>query len=67
MLRKNKYNLNAISHDTCAGLIRRAVEQGVVVTEVYIDTVGDPEKYRAKLQSIFPGINITVAKKADSL
>jgi ribonuclease H2 subunit A len=67
MLRKNKYNLNAISHDTCAGLIRRALERGVVVTEVYIDTVGDPEKYQQKLQYIFPGIKVTVAKKADSL
>ena len=32
-----------------------------------MDTVGPPEKYQAKLEAIFPGIKITVAKKADSL
>lgn len=34
---------------------------------MYVDTVGPPEKYQAKLSSIFPGIKVTVAKKADSL
>jgi len=34
---------------------------------VYIDTVGDPEKYRIKLTEKFPGIKFVVAKKADSL
>ena len=67
MLRKLKYNLNSISHDTCAGLIRRAVSAGVNVREVYVDTVGDPERYQEKLQGIFPLIKITVSKKADSL
>lgn len=35
--------------------------------QVYVDTVGDPEKYRVKLSEIFPAIKFVVAKKADSL
>lgn len=35
--------------------------------QVYVDTVGDPAKYQAKMQDIFPSIQVTVAKKADSL
>lgn len=35
--------------------------------QVYVDTVGDPEKYRVKLSEIFPTIKFVVAKKADSL
>lgn len=34
--------------------------------QVYVDTVGDPEKYQHKLQGLFPSIKITVAKKADA-
>ncbi|KAJ6986629.1 ribonuclease H2 subunit A [Populus alba x Populus x berolinensis] len=49
MLKKIKINLNEISHDSASGL----------VTRVYVDTVGDPEKYRIKL--------LLFAKKADSL
>jgi len=67
MNRRGKYNLNAMSHDTAIGLVKEAVRQGVDVAEVYVDTVGPPEKYQAKLEAIFPGMKITVAKKADSL
>ena len=35
--------------------------------QVYIDTVGDPGKYEAKLSKKFPSIKFVVAKKADSL
>ena len=56
-----------MSHDTAIGLVNKAIEAGVRVAEVYVDTVGPPEKYQAKLEAIFPELKITVAKKADSL
>ncbi|GMY23445.1 ribonuclease H2 subunit A [Fagus crenata] len=67
MLKKNKINLNEISHDSAIGLVVRILNMGVLLTEVYVDTVGDPEKYRTKLSERFPAIKFVVAKKADSL
>jgi len=67
MLKRNKYNLNDISHDTAIGLIRKAICEGVRVEEVYVDTVGLPAPYQEKLEKNFPTLKITVAKKADSL
>jgi ribonuclease H2 subunit A len=34
---------------------------------VYVDTVGDADRYRAKLSSAFPGVTFTVCPKADAL
>jgi len=67
MYKRGKYNLNSMSHDCAIGLIKAAIEKGVKVSEVYVDTVGPPEKYEAKLSGVFPDLKITVAKKADSL
>ncbi|CAN6445018.1 unnamed protein product [Victoria cruziana] len=67
MLRKVKINLNEISHESAMGLISRVLKLGILLTEVYVDTVGDAEKYRIKLSEKFPGIKFVVAKKADSL
>ncbi|CAN6445014.1 unnamed protein product [Victoria cruziana] len=39
----------------------------VIDSRVYVDTVGDAEKYRIKLSEKFPGIKFVVAKKADSI
>ncbi|XP_055386535.1 ribonuclease H2 subunit A [Condylostylus longicornis] len=66
MNRKTKHSLNEISMDSAIGLIHQLVEAGVNIDEIYVDTVGPPEKYQEKLKSIFPYFNITVAKKADS-
>ncbi|OQR66109.1 ribonuclease H2 subunit A-like [Tropilaelaps mercedesae] len=60
-------SLNEVSHNAAISLIRRALARGVRVAEVYVDTVGPPDKYQSKLQNIFPDIKITVSKKADSL
>lgn len=66
MLSRSKYSLNQVSMDAAIGLIRSAVECGVNISHVFVDTVGKPEKYQAYLKSIFPKLKITVAKKADS-
>lgn len=67
MLKKSKINLNEISHDSAMGLVTRVLNMGVLLTQVYVDTVGDADKYCAKLSERFPSIKFVVAKKADSL
>jgi len=66
MLGKHKYNLNAMSHDAAIGMVRAVLEHGVNLTHLYVDTVGDENRYQEKLQGLFPTLTITVAKKADS-
>ncbi|XP_003976099.2 ribonuclease H2 subunit A isoform X1 [Takifugu rubripes] len=67
MLQRTKYNLNALSHDTAIGLVQHALDCGVQLKEVFVDTVGPADKYEDKLSKIFPGIAVTVRPKADSL
>lgn len=66
MFRRAKHSLNEVSMDSAIGLINRAIALGANIAEVYVDTVGPPEKYEAKLSKLFPDFKITVAKKADS-
>ncbi|KAH3677612.1 hypothetical protein WICMUC_001715 [Wickerhamomyces mucosus] len=61
------YNLNEQAHDATMDLIEGVLNQKVNVREIYVDTVGPPTSYQIKLQTRFPGIKITVTKKADSL
>jgi ribonuclease H2 subunit A len=61
-------SLNVTSHDTAIDMIRCIRSHGVNVTEVYVDTVGDPATYQARLTDAFDGqVTFIVAKKADSL
>ncbi|KAH8393972.1 hypothetical protein KR215_011583, partial [Drosophila sulfurigaster] len=66
MYRRTKCSLNEVSMDSAMGLIQHAIDAGVNIAEVYVDTVGPPEKYQEKLLKRFPNFKITVAKKADS-
>lgn len=66
MYSRSKISLNQVSMDSAIGLIRRAVAEGANIAEVYVDTVGPPDKYQKYLSSLFPDFKITVAKKADS-
>jgi ribonuclease H2 subunit A len=68
MLQKMPYSLNAMSHDCAMDLVRHVLDLGVPVTKVYVDTVGDPGQYQAKLSRAFAHrIDFVVSKKADSL
>lgn len=61
------YNLNAQAMDATIELIKKIIDSGVNVAEVYIDALGNTETYRKKLERIFPSTKIVVEKKADSL
>lgn len=67
ILGPGSYNLNEQAHDTTIQLIKEVLKAGVKVSKIFVDTVGPPVTYQAKLQKFFPGIDITVAKKADSI
>ncbi len=68
MLRRNKYNLNAMAEDTTVDLIKNAMKVCKVnVTELYVDTIGKADKYQSRLQAVFPNLKITVCPKADAL
>lgn len=68
MLKRTKYNLNEISHGAAIEIIDELYnKQGLNITKVFLDTVGDPTKYENKLIKIFPTLKIKVSKKADSL
>ncbi|KAM3865200.1 ribonuclease H2 subunit A [Diretmus argenteus] len=67
MLQRTKYNLNALSHDAAIDLVQYALDSGVQLKEVFVDTVGPAEKYQEKLSQRFPGVEVTVRPKADSL
>ncbi|PWY97978.1 ribonuclease H-like protein [Testicularia cyperi] len=70
MLRKRPINLNAQSCQATVGLIAGVLESGVDVTEIYVDTVGDPKSYSKLLASHFPRhphIKWTVTSKADAI
>eukprot|EP00775_Hariotina_reticulata_P012168 gene12168-12306_t len=67
MLGRAKVSLNAVAEHSTLGLIQAMLDAGVALTEVYVDTVGDPDRYRERLSRHFPGLAFTVCPKADAL
>lgn len=65
--RTSPYNLNAQAMDATVDLIKSVLAHGINISHIYIDTIGKPETYQKKLETIFPAKKFTVAKKADSL
>jgi ribonuclease H2 subunit A len=69
MLKREKVSLNKISTDAAIQLVRNAINRGVNLREVFVDTVGKPETYQQLLEKEFWNSPITfkVSAKADSL
>lgn len=67
IIQRNKISLNDTAHEATISLIKDIIALGVMLTEVYVDTVGPPDKYQLMLERVFPRLKIVVAKKADSL
>jgi len=67
MLRKDPYNLNAMSHDSAMEMIQAVLDAGVKIETCYVDTVGVASSYQTKLERAFSGhgIEFVVEKKAD--
>ncbi|CAK9296047.1 unnamed protein product [Gordionus sp. m RMFG-2023] len=69
MLKRTKYNLNDLSHDAIISLLNSFVSKNFIY-ELYVDTIGPPEKLQQKLRKIFPKTKIgkiVVSKKADDI
>jgi len=67
MLGASRASLNALAADATKALIRGALDAGVALAEVFVDTVGDAGRWREGLERAFPGIAFTVCPKADAL
>jgi len=72
MLRRNPVSLNALSYDAVVWMLETIRDghggEPPVVGEVYVDTVGDPETYRAWLVRALGAefAKYTIEKKADA-
>jgi ribonuclease H2 subunit A len=66
MLRRPPVNLNKQSQDATIALIRDVLSFGIELSHVYVDALGNTEKYEAYLSSLFPRVDFTVTQKADS-
>jgi ribonuclease H2 subunit A len=71
MLRASPISLNALSYDAVCRILKRIAEdrpEPPQVTDIFIDTVGDPEYYKSRLVANLGGDfgRFTIEKKADA-
>jgi ribonuclease H2 subunit A len=66
MLSPTPTNLNEKSHDAARMRVQTALDAGLLISALFVETVGPERKYEQKLSEFFPEITITVSKKADS-
>lgn len=66
MLAHNSGNLNSLSHDATKQMVNTVLQHGLMLTNLYVDTVGISSQYQDELQRAFPNIRVTVCEKADS-
>ena len=45
---RSKVSLNEVSHNSAIDLIKRVMAAGVNLQQVFVDTVGPPEKYQVR-------------------
>lgn len=67
MLSRSKVSLNELAAQSTLRLVQGALDAGLRLTEVFVDTVGDPDRYRQRLERAFAGVKFTVCPKADAL
>lgn len=65
---QQKINLNELSFNTVYSLLDKVLKDlKLKVKRIFVDTLGKPEKYQAKLEDRYSGIKFTVCSKADSI
>ncbi|KIY71514.1 ribonuclease H2 subunit A [Cylindrobasidium torrendii FP15055 ss-10] len=66
MLKRPAINLNEQAKAATVLLIREVMEKGIQISELYVDALGPIPEYQRYLSSLFPGVSVTVEKKADA-
>jgi ribonuclease H2 subunit A len=67
MLAPDKVSLNVLALNSTIGLIQKALDSGIELQHIFVDTLGKPEAHKDRLSRAFPGIKFTVCPKADSI
>eukprot|EP00983_Pelagomonas_calceolata_P130955 1161729-Pelagomonas_calceolata.AAC.17 len=63
MLSRDRVSLNLLAMESTFKIIRSMMDKGYKLTKVFIDTVGDAERYAQRLAQQFPSLQFTVCPK----